>query len=298
MVTIEEYLEEVLYDFKKYIKRKPCLCDLKSVNFNSGLIPDYSIIPIQQLYLLRYAFAYAFEYKRMYLSLLDRKNFPNEISVLSLGCGTIVDYWSLLQALIETGQRKCVVTYVGSDLIDWEYKFLARKKDNVWLYQQNGADWVNESPSLGFDVYMFPKSISEFSHRDFEIICENFQNKEITKDNFHLLISLRVDQFSMERDISRTSQLMSAIQRNGYHTEDRYNVFTSFKDETKGIRYYDGDFVFPDDAIEIIKILNQSCKNYIDNGENCDTDCATLLTRWPVLKPTTIRYQIISFERG
>lgn len=298
MVRIEEYIQGVLIDFKRYLNGRPCLCDLKNVNFNAGLIPDYSISHVQQLYLLRYAFAYAFEYKHMYLSLFKRQHFPDNISLLSLGCGTIIDYWSLLQALKETGQRKCEVTYIGLDLVNWEYKFMARKRDNVWFEQENGASWISDSPTLGYDVYIFPKSISEFSDDDFELICNSFENKEISKDNFHMLISLRVDKYSMERDISRTNRILTALERNGYFTDDRYNVYTYFSDETKGIRYYDSDFLFPSEAIEIIKKLNQLCKSYIENGENCYCDCETLLTRWPILKPTTIRYQVISFERG
>lgn len=298
MITIDKYLERILYDFKEYLDKKPCLCDLKSVNFYSGLVPDYSNIPVQQLYLLRYAFAYAFEYKAMYKSLLERETFPNEISVLSFGCGTNVDYWSLIHSLMEKGLRECVVNYMGIDLIDWEYKFPSRKIDNFSFAKQNGAHWIDRAQTLDFDVYMFPKSISEFTDVDFQTICNNFQNKAIAKEKFHILISLRVDEYSMERDISRTNQLMSAIKQNGYLSEDSYNTYTYFIDDSKGIRHYDCAFVFPNEAIEIIKNLNETCNNFILNGKNCTNDCTKFLNRWPVLKPTTIRFQVISFKRG
>lgn len=210
----------------------------------------------------------------------------------------MVDYWSLIQALKQNNLRKCEITYFGLDIQDWTYQFEARKRDDVWFEQENAANWLNELPQLDFDIYMFPKSISEFSNTDFELICQSFQNKDIAKDNFHLLISLRVDRNSMARDIARTNKLMSAIHRNGFCTQDKYNRYTSFTDETKGIRYYDGDFILPKNVINIIKHLNKLCNNYIENGTNCNTDCEVLLTRWPVLKPTTIRYQVISFERG
>lgn len=98
MVTIDEYLEEIMEDFQNYLNENPDLCNLKSVNFNAGIIPDYSDIHVQQLYLLRYAFAYAFEYKRMYLALLNRQEYKNDIFCVIIGMwnygGLLVSYTS------------------------------------------------------------------------------------------------------------------------------------------------------------------------------------------------------------
>ena len=44
------------------------------------------------MYLLRYAFAYAFEYSRMYLDVLAQMDDVNNISVTSVGCGSMIDY--------------------------------------------------------------------------------------------------------------------------------------------------------------------------------------------------------------
>lgn len=50
-------------DFREYIDQNVNLCMLKTLNYQAGQKPDYSDIHIQQLYLLRYVFSYAFEYK-------------------------------------------------------------------------------------------------------------------------------------------------------------------------------------------------------------------------------------------
>lgn len=72
MISINDYLDEIFYDFVAYLDEGHELCDLKSVNFDQGRVPDYEDIHVQQYYLLRYAYAYAFEYKRMYETLFER----------------------------------------------------------------------------------------------------------------------------------------------------------------------------------------------------------------------------------
>ena len=66
MITITEYIQNIYEDLKGFVESDKCLCDLKKLSFERGIIPDYNNKNIQQLYLLRYAFAYAFEYSKMY----------------------------------------------------------------------------------------------------------------------------------------------------------------------------------------------------------------------------------------
>ena len=99
MITINKYLDDILFDFKEYVTSGVRLCDLKEVHFDAGNLPDYSDIHVQQLYLLRYAYAYSFEYKRMYASLIRRMNPGMEIAVTSIGCGSMIDYWALTRVV-------------------------------------------------------------------------------------------------------------------------------------------------------------------------------------------------------
>lgn len=204
METINDYLENILCDFEDYIMKKPYLCDLKKMNFNSGNIPDYSNLHVQQLYLLRYTFAYAFEYKYMYLDLLNNNTYLTNLSVLSIGCGNAVDYWSLVKATNENFFTKYNITYCGIDIIDWNYKFKVRKKDSVCFRNFDVVEFIDTLPSLDPNIYIFPKSISEFSYDEFEIICRNFETKNITNDKIYLLISIRSDTYSMDCDLNRT----------------------------------------------------------------------------------------------
>lgn len=59
MINITQYLQDIYEDLQRYVDNDVCLCKFKELNFEAGAFPDYEDINIQQLYLLRYAFAYA-----------------------------------------------------------------------------------------------------------------------------------------------------------------------------------------------------------------------------------------------
>lgn len=167
MITINKYLDDILFDFKEYVTSGVRLCDLKEVHFDAGILPDYSDIHVQQLYLLRYAYAYSFEYKRMYASLIRRMNPGMEIAVTSIGCGSMIDYWALTRVV----PNRCTIRYRGIDTIDWSYRMEQRPQDDVLFRNADAVELVSKAKRLTADAYIFPKSISEFSKSDIEEIC-------------------------------------------------------------------------------------------------------------------------------
>ena len=72
MLTINDYLDNILEEFEDYVYSGVRLCDLKSVHFDAGKIPDYSNIHVQQLYLLRYAYAYSFKSREIIFYVVER----------------------------------------------------------------------------------------------------------------------------------------------------------------------------------------------------------------------------------
>ena len=117
MITIKNYISMIYDDFREYIDQNVNLCMLKTLNYQAGQKPDYSDIHIQQLYLLRYVFSYAFEYKSMFDTLFAREKFKDSIEVASIGCGNMIDYWGLVEALGEIGSGECYIKYRGI----WRY---------------------------------------------------------------------------------------------------------------------------------------------------------------------------------
>ncbi len=299
MIAINEYLDNILDDFQEYLATNPKLCGLKTVHFDAGKIPDYNDIHVQQLYLLRYAYAYAFEYKCMYESLFRQYTFSDDtVKVVSVGCGTGIDYWSIISALKDVGFKDKMVRYKGFDIINWKYKFAQRKNDFMKIYQDEAVNIFTNAKSLSSDIYVFPKSISELHNDSIDKICSAIQNQQIKKDTFYLLASLRDDEFSLERDIEKTNKIFNAFINNGFKSENDSHESIVFTDNYKKrkIREIDDDFKHPSDVVACLKDLNELCINF--NGfVNCGDDCKKRLGRWPMLSCGKMRWQIFKFKR-
>lgn len=297
MISINAYLDFVLNDFIAYLDENHNLCNLKSVNFDQGQIPDYQDIHVQQYYLLRYAYAYAFEYKQIYKTLFKNYTFSKKITVTSIGCGTMLDYWALVRVLKQTGHKEVSVKYTGIDQIAWQYLFPPRKKDLVVPCLNNIVAEFSQYSSLDSDIYFFPKSISEFSNDDFNCLCDVFEKVPIDQDVVHILISVRSNQGSMARDLERAELLRKSIIKNGFETENTCDNFWHAKNPEEMIRIADSDFEHPSDIIDALIELNAKCVYYQDEHADCDKDCKIRLTRWPILKQGQVCFSILSFER-
>lgn len=296
MIGITEYLELIYADFKNEIDSGRYLCELKGLTFESDCLPDYNNIQIQRLYLLRYAFAYGFEYSHIYSEALARLHNPNNVAVASIGCGSFLDYWSLVKTIEEKKKIDCNVRYIGIDEIDWNYKVEKREQDQVLFKKGNAVDFFDKNKEFISDIYFFPKSISEFSNEEMKIIIENLKRKRIVKDKIIFCFSIRANEYSRDRDMSKTQQIVKALEDNGYKQNNKKDVSWSFK-ENKGIICYNHDYLYPQDAYDYIVNLNKKCNKYIEMGVNCKNECERYLNRKPTTKTGNITYQIIELER-
>ena len=289
---INDFLDNVLADFEVFIQSGQDLCKLRDTHFDAGRIPDYSDINIQQLYLLRYVYAYAFEYKYMYEFLLQRCSQFGSIEVTSIGCGSLVDYWSLSRAVGDS----CTIDYRGIDTIEWFYQFPARPGDSVEYYCKNAVDYLMQE-KLSSDVYIFPKSISEFSLNEVAQIAKCFSPNSILKDRVHFLFSLRTDQGSMARDKQKTQILYDRMLRCGFRTDDVINSHYCFGPDVheKTIHSVDPDFKLPRTTIDCLERLYEFCPQ-IDQCVQ-KQGCQSRLARLPILRCKYAAWQVFSFER-
>ncbi len=293
MISINKYLDDILGEFQEYLKEGYKLCDLKAVHFDQGQIPDYDNIHVQQYYLLRYAYGYAFEYKLMYKALLEKYPRKKKISVTSIGCGPGLDYWALARVLEQRDEEEVSIQYTGIDLINWDYLIPNRKKDHVYFHVNDAIEELAECEQLESNVYFFPKSISEFSDSDFKRLCRIFQTTPVKKDRIHILVSAR----SLECDLQRVKALGGAISNNGFTEVGAFSGFWCPDDPEKKISKADSDFHHPGDVIDCLKELHACCSCYQQNGEHCEEDCEDRLSRWPILKQGQVCYAILTFER-
>lgn len=296
MINITTYLTKIYEDLKTYIDSDVYLCKFKALNFEAGMVPNYEDINIQQLYLLRYAFAYAFEYSKMYLDVLSQMEGTNHISVVSIGCGTMIDYWALTYALEKNKMMNSSIEYVGIDKVDWNYKFPKRLNDQVYYLIGDAKDILKNNGDFFPDVYFFPKSISEFSENQINILANSFSLNNIHKNKFFVCISLRDAEGSTNRDVQKTKCIIEAIGKNGFKTTWPYNQFTYYEGYN-GITLSDRSFQYPSDALQFVKNLYMECANYKIEDSNCEADCQKYLSRSPILTVKHIRYQVIMFER-
>ena len=103
----------------------------------------------------------------------------------------------------------------------------------------------------------------------------------------------------MDRDMKKTKKIVKALEKRNYiisTSQNTYNTYTYFEGN-KGIASIDSEFIYPEDALEYIKNLNEKCEKYMECGTNCKRNCKTYLTRWPILKTSNICCQIIKFVR-
>lgn len=212
MIGIKEYLQFVADDFCAYLDEMPKLCDLKEVNFDQGLLPNYSDIHVQQLYLLRYAYSYAFEYYIIYRRiLLMSSRFKNSIKISSVGCGNGMDYWALAYALEEMGRGECSIDYRGNDKIKWNYRIEARANDRVNFIDKDIRKCMDSVGNFDSDVYIFPKSICEFDNKSIKAILKAFQNKKIENQEFYLVVSMRANEDNLRSDMIRADDIIRSI---------------------------------------------------------------------------------------
>lgn len=120
--------------------------------------------------------------------------------------------------------------------------------------------------------------------------------KRIMKDKVHILISLRSDPGSMNRDTERSKEIISAMHRNGFITKNGSKGYIHYKNEDQGIKKIDFKFEYPDEALEFLKTLNTECNTYVKNSESCENDCGKL-NRSPALTARNVCFQVLTFNR-
>lgn len=296
MITINEYLDNILFDFKAHAMSGIDLCHLKKVHFDGGRIPDYSDLHVQQLYLLRYAYAYSFEYIQMYWSLIQRLRPASQITITSIGCGSMIDYWSLTRVV----PRGCRIVYKGVDIVDWYYRMNGRPQDDVEFLHGDILNLVHSEPILFADAYVFPKSISEFRVSDINTICSKISEHTPIGKTVYFLFSLRTEDRSMARDMHMTQSVFQAMENYGFSSIDKCDVYNMLNEEYHGqkIANVDNNFHHPWEVVNFLTTeLKECCATYCQNGCYCQADCEIRLKRWPILKCAQVRWQLFEFTK-
>ena len=227
MLTITEYLKGICEKFEEHRNEgtesmrggKSGTDQLK--NRDPRLKSDgsslYSDLAFQQLYLLKYAYEYGFEYLSMCNEVIEDFADKEQISVVSLGCGTMLDYWALACTLDEREISRPVIKYHGIDAIKWDHSLGAEVRDKdkkTFKFSQESFKNFFERQDNRFntyDIYFFPKSISEFSKNDMELMLNNLS--EMEKNTIYFCISLRKAKKGVSNsDVKRVQDMMDKLE--------------------------------------------------------------------------------------
>ena len=304
MSDINDYLLNVYGNFYEYLKSSPRLCKLKTMNYDTSNLPEYQDIHIEELYHLRYTYAYAFEYKYIFQDLFAKEKttfLPTTYNMLSVGCGSGIDYWGASAAANQEGV-KCKINYIGVDLVEWKYPVALRKGDSAVRLKINAVDFFSsyQASVEKSNIILFPKSISEFDSYGIRSICNHFKKTDFKQKRIHIIASLRANN-NINSDLTRFNLLIDALKMNEHHKftleDDNYRrkQYSSIGEE--GIRGYDSSFIYPEEAKNVLTELYQYCDNYKRCGSTCDASCKNRLTRKPKLTAKDCNYKIATLIR-
>lgn len=287
---IRTRLRQVLAAFLASAAAEGKLCELRKFNYTGHNLPDYTLPLVQQYYMLRYFPAYLAEYYLIYDQLLEFDFLDEPPNVLSIGAGCGLDFWGLHFAAKKYGRQ---VRYTGIDVVKWE-QWDSLESDSAWMIAKDIATWT-EFDEPDYNVVIFPKSIGEFSTSLFEHIKNVFNSTAFTKDKICLICSLR-DKRSAT-DVGRFAALAKTIEDvHGYTCIEPHNQYYYY-DENVYIGKECEGFDYPDDVRAEVTTTLSKCLQFAANGsDSCSPDCSDM-NRFPILKTTYMKWQILRFER-
>ena len=288
-MKIEEYLNVVYKYFREYVINSSSICEMDSLRYDHNNLPNYANKHIQEYYILRYTYSYAFNYKYLYQSVLKDMT-GKKLSVLSLGCGNLVDYWGLRQGI----SRKAQINYTGIDAIDWNYKFCAENDDRVIFKNEDIVKFILSEDKLPYDVFLFPMSISELDMNQIYSIGNKLGESIVTGKMVKILISLRDNKYNLRKDLEKVEALKKSICNNKVRClkDKKYSLQKNIEEEH--IEKLDQAFHYPENIKAFLGNLTH-CNNSKLN-EKC-RECELKNNRYPKLKCQGFIAKILVVEK-
>lgn len=293
---IDTKLRTVFEDLRQLAAQTRRLCACKGVTYEAGQSPDYADPMVQESYMLRFFPAYLAEYYFMYKNTLARDFLPEQLNVLSIGCGCGVDLWGLYYAIRERRENPNTrINYTGVDLVEWRYRDPFGLQ-HVRFLNQDITAW-EELDSHYYNVFVFPKCIGEFPDNVFDAICEMFTNSHFDEQRVCGLCSLM--ETGKEEDAARFRRIAQIMQTvHGFNCLDNLNTYRQPQNPRGGLRSANicPTFLYPNDLKPMVRNLLSECPTHQANGEPCQEDCEKL-NRSPILLATYVNYQLLRFQR-
>ncbi len=292
--SMEHIIFHIYNDFINSINNSTGLCTLNSLNYAGEELPSYKHIIVQQLYLLRYAYAYGFEYQQLYKRALELLGAVDYLTVYSIGCGSMIDLWGLQTALknrTDIGN----IHYRGIDAIKWSYMLGDMSKENTSIVfeQIDALEDMNEIPFLNADIVTFPKSISEFSEEKVRLMAKRLAEALVTKERCVVAASIRRTPDAFSEDLNKIFAICSEFTKCGFHSIENLQYYTD-NNEAQSLTKF-GYEPYPEQIRQNIIRTHQKCKQF-QTGE-CRGGCSAALDRQPIITSSQLCYVVCKFVR-
>ena len=270
------------------------ICELSNFTFDNGFIPDYKNSIYRNIYFLRYAYAYIIEYYIVFNKFFndDKINNLSSISLLSLGCGGMLDLVGFNYARINNEKYKTSTPYYyGVDLIDWNCKN-TKIIENTKFFNCNIDEFDINSVDDPIDIIIFPKSISEISNDCIDKFVNNISCDKLSKK----LCIINSRRGSSVTDANKAEYFSSCIKEKCNYSSGDYIYFDIDKDN----EVYLGELVncgFREDVKQwMINLTTRYCLFGECTHEQVQ-ECSKVIDKWPLLKARNISPQIYYLEK-
>lgn len=184
----------------------------------------------QACYVMRYLYAYAYEYFMLFSDTLEMVSKSNSLQVISLGCGTMPDAWALQEAA-DRMEIKGPIEYTGVDMFEWpsEYVPQTNKEMKRTFIKSKAGEYLLTCNDQAFDVILFPKSLGDMYKNDrSDLFMLKKALGEILplKEEFFLAFSFIDNEQENRKDKIEMDYLLQCIRDRGYVGEPIKNRYT------------------------------------------------------------------------
>ena len=304
---ISAILDRLIESTKQYICLLPNLEKLNEV-FRKHCIGSY-IYPDafeQNIYLLRYFYAYYYEYRKIMEWICE---LLPEINVVSIGCGSGIDALALKHITSHTPKK---YSYIGIDIVNWRDAKLFSDGDPITLYN-TPIKHDTENYLKNATVLFFPRSLSDITDRDMEDIEKWIKECLCLEKNICVAASFiyrgNVNNGKPTgRQYDRYSKIIKLFENKDYFV-DEAEILELIKKDGEGDKIWNvDDEVFkkfkPNNLINFIyDEIPNNCKDYNNNKVHCNicekNDEGKCEYKWPKTSLSSIHYKgVILRKRG
>ena len=182
----------------------------------------------QACYILRYTYAYAFEYYQLYMKMLSEFDNSENLSVLSVGCGAMIDAWAL-EIASKTKKTNYCIEYMGVDKAkDWKEDYCPETNEiekREPAFDTCAGLFLMSCDTIDYDAIVFPKSLRDIyinDKEDFNRIKKAFETKPFKKSTICVAFSLTNNPYSngndllLEEDYAKIIELINCLEKQGF----------------------------------------------------------------------------------